>query len=62
MDAVLLESGPTSRLAAAHSADKNFRGEKEFVSGEGSCHPERNADHYAESLTMPSDRCVLETR
>ena len=41
MDAVLLESGPTSRLAAAHSADKNFRGEKEFVSGEGSCHPER---------------------
>jgi len=45
MDAVLLESGPTSRLAAAHSADKNFRGEKEFVSGEGSCHPERNADH-----------------
>jgi len=45
MDGALLRPGPTRRLAAADSSDKNFRGETEFVSGEGSCHPERNAGH-----------------
>ena len=45
MDGALLKSAPTSRLAVADSSDKNLRGERKYVSGEGSCHPERNADH-----------------
>jgi len=45
MDGAPLKSAPTSRLAVADNSDKNLRGERKYVSGEGSCHPERNADH-----------------